>query len=204
MTSIKALPVLFLGLFLTFPVCAKDAPTVAGPASGKGESENADNPAPFGFVFGKTTREDVLNILKKEGASVVQGGYRIIKGKITNPHVEGYVLKDIGIDGVVTAKVWFLDGVLMELTYTLSGSFQPFYDQLKVKYQEPSKATTDFGGEAHARWLFKDIGLSLDKPFMGDMTMDYTHVQMYNESNSLDDKVYAESTKAMGQQQKGF
>ncbi|MDI1300129.1 hypothetical protein [Methylotenera sp.] len=172
-------------------------------AGNKKTAEKADDPTPLGLVFGKTTIEEALIILKKEGGTITNSGNRRICGDTLNPYVEGYFLNGVNIQGVTATKVWFLNGVLMELTYELSGNFEQFNDQLKTKYGDPSKSL-EIGGMSRYSWLFKNMELAFEITF-SSITMDYSNLQLLQESQSIDGKVCAEAhNKAMRQIQKGF
>ena len=163
-----------------------------------------ENPEPFGLVFGKLKSQEALELLKSNGAKIVESGNRVIKDDISNPAVAGYFLEGVPIDGVTTTRVWFMGDVLMRFTYVLSGSFEPFLDQLTARYGAPARRTSGFGGEEHAVWYFKEVELALDRPFMGETTLDYIHSPLFRRSRESDARHYEEVTRAMGKKQKGF
>ena len=102
----------------------------------------AEEPRPFGLILGKTTKEEAISILEKEGGEIISSGYRIIKGDIYNPNVEGIDFKGLPIEGITKARFWFFQGILFQIVYTFPMSNEEFdvmYKQLVSKYGKPSK-----------------------------------------------------------------
>lgn len=99
----------------------------------------AEEPRPFGLVLGKTTKDEALSIMEKEGARMVSSGYRVIKGDIVNPSVEGIDFKGLPVENLSVARLWFFNGILFQITYIFPLSmnkdeFYVLYEQLKSKY----------------------------------------------------------------------
>jgi len=44
-----------------------------------------------------------MNVIAKEGGRVVDSGYKVIKGDVVNPNVEGVVVRRLPVDNLVSA-----------------------------------------------------------------------------------------------------
>jgi hypothetical protein len=108
------------------------------------------------------------------------------------------------MEGATDTKAWFFKNTLMMLSYTLSGSFKTYYDQLRERYGAPTKVNEGFGGEAFASWKFKDVDLELNHPFMGNFTMSFIYDPLWEQAKKSDAAYYAEVTKQKAKTSKGF
>lgn len=160
-------------------------------------------PQPFGLVFGKSSRADALKTLQEQGGRITSAGRRIIKDELSNPDVEGYFLSGVQLEGVHQTKVWFYRETLMGIDYILSVSFKTIFDQLREKYGAPASEGEGFG-ETHASWRFKDVVLSLDKSFIGDLMLSYRHTPLYGDAKQSDNRYYSQITKEKAKSQQGF
>ena len=64
----------------------------------------AEEPKPFGLILGKTTENEAISILQKEGGRIINTGYRIIKGDITNPNIKAVEFKGLPIENLIKAR----------------------------------------------------------------------------------------------------
>jgi len=55
-------------------------------------------PEPFGLKLGISTKEETMNVIAKEGGRVINSGYRVIKGDVVNPNVEGVKVERLPVD----------------------------------------------------------------------------------------------------------
>jgi hypothetical protein len=85
-----------------------------------------------------------MKVIAKEGGRVVDSGYKVIKGDVVNPNVEGVVVRRLPVDNLVSATFWFFKGKLYRIEYLFPLSmekeeFYMIYEQLKKKYGNPRR-----------------------------------------------------------------
>lgn len=155
----------------------------------------AEEPRPFGLIVGKTTKEEAFSIMKKEGARIVGSGYRIIKGDIVNPNIEAFEFKELPVENLSVARLWFFKDTLFQIVYEfpLSMSKEEFYvlyEQLKSKYGKPSKYVKPWLADGIAIWKFKDIKVELSAPWVSlKMYLIYTHLPLSKKAEQSDKEV---------------
>lgn len=156
---------------------------------------------PFGLEFGKHSKKEVEDILKGEGGKLYKKGYRIIKGDIVNPDVEGLVFKDLPIKNLTEAVVWFYNDMLFELEYKFPLSmskdeFYIMYEQLTSKYGKPAKYVEPTLADGIALWRKKDIEIKLIAPWTSwTMQLTYTHIPLSKKASLSDDEVIKKATR---------
>ena len=160
----------------------------------------ATEPRPFGLILGKTTKSEAISILKKEGGEVVKSGYRIIKGNIVNPFVKGIFFKNLPLNNLTVAKLWFYKGILFEITYVfpLSMSKEEFYvllNKLKSKYGQPHKYVKPYLSNGIAVWKFNNIEVKLIAPWVSwSMYLTYTHIPLNKQAELSDRSIFEKET----------
>lgn len=160
----------------------------------------AEEPRPFGLILGKTSKSEAIAILEKEGGRIVNSGYRVIKGDIANPNVEGVTFKGLPVENLSEATFWFFQGVLFQITYEfpLSMSKEEFYvlfNQLKSKYGKPSRYVKPYLADGLALWKFGNVEVKLLAPWVSrGMYVTYTHTPLYKRAEADDQRVFREST----------
>jgi len=98
-------------------------------------------PEPFGLKLGISTKEETMNVIAKEGGRVVNSGYKVIKGDVVNPNVEGVEVERLPVDNLTSATFWFFKGKLYKIEYRfpLSMNKEEFYvisEQLRFGYKK--------------------------------------------------------------------
>lgn len=167
----------------------------------------AEEPKPFGLTLGKTTKDEALVNLRKEGGKQINSGYRIIKGEIHNPSIEGYYFKNLPLENLQNASFWFFEGVLFQINYEfpLSMSKEEFYvlyNQLSSKYGKPAKYVKPYLADGLALWKFKEIEMKLLAPWVSSkMYLIYTHIPLSKKADLSDQKVFKQETS---KPQRGF
>jgi hypothetical protein len=167
----------------------------------------AQEPRPFGLVVGKTTKNEALSIMEKEGARMVNSGYRVIKGDIANPNIEGIDFKGLPVENLSVARLWFFNGILFQITYIFPLSmgkdeFYVLYEQLKSKYGKPARYVKPWLAEGVALWKFKDIEVKLSAPWVSTvMYLNYTNLPLSRKADESDKEVMRKETS---KPQKGF
>jgi len=167
----------------------------------------AEEPRPFGLILGKTTKEEAIEILQKEGGRITKSGYKIVKGDIVNKDVEGVEFKGLPVDNLIKATLWFYKGVLYEVEYQfpLSMSKEEFdvvYKKLQAKYGKPVIYVRPYLADGRAVWRFKDVEVELLAPWASwSMYLTYTHIPLFNKVKISDRQVLEEETR---KPQKGF
>jgi hypothetical protein len=58
-----------------------------------------------------------MNVIAKEGGKVVDSGYKVIKGDVVNPNVEGVEVEGLPVDNLTSATFWFFKGKLYKIEY---------------------------------------------------------------------------------------
>jgi thioredoxin-related protein len=101
-------------------------------------------PEPFGLKLGISTKEETMNVIAKEGGRVINSGYRVIKGDVVNPNVEGVVVRRLPVDNLVSATFWFFKGKLYKIEYLFPLSmekeeFYMVYEQLNEEVWQSQK-----------------------------------------------------------------
>lgn len=138
----------------------------------------------------------MLDVLKKEGGKLTQSGYRVIKGDIYNPSVEGLKYKNLPIENLIEATFWFFESVLFQIVYEfpLSMSKEEFYilyNQLSSKYGKPVKYSKPYLADGIAIWKFKDIEVELLAPWVSRiMYLRYTHLPLSQKTKLSDEKFF--------------
>jgi len=159
-----------------------------------------EEPKPFGLILGKTSKSETMSILKKEGGRIVKTGYRVIKGDIVNPNVEGVTVKGLPVENLSQATFWFFQGVLFQIVYEfpLSMEKEEFYilfNQLKSKYGKPSKFIKPYLADGLALWKIKDVEIKLIAPWVSwNMYLTYTHVPLNKKVEADNERVFREAT----------
>ena len=74
-----------------------------------------NTPEPFGLKLRVSTKEETLQVMKKEGGRVMRSGNRIIKGDI---------VKALPVDGLQSATFWFFEGKLFKHRLHLSSFYE--------------------------------------------------------------------------------
>ncbi|WP_353684561.1 hypothetical protein V4D30_01860 [Thermodesulfovibrio sp. 3907-1M] len=160
----------------------------------------AEEPRPFGLIVGKTTKDEALSIMKKEGGRVVNSGYRIIKGDISNPNIEAFDFKGLSIENLSMARLWFFQGTLFQIVYYFPLSmnkdeFYVLYEQLKSKYGKPSKYVKPWLADGLAVWKFKDIEIKIIAPWVSsEVYVTYTHLPLSKKADQSDREVMQKET----------
>lgn len=157
-------------------------------------------PEPFGLKLGVSTKEETLQVIRKEGGRVVDSGYRVIKGDIVNPNVEGIEVKGLPVDGLQNATFWFFEGKLFKIDYTfpLSMSKEEFYvlyEQLQSKYGKPRRFVRPYLADGVAEWSFGNVNLRLIAPWVSwSMYLIYEHVPLSKRADQSDQEVFKRET----------
>lgn len=153
-------------------------------------------PQPFGLKLGLSTKEEVIKVLEKEGGQVVKSGFRIIKGEIVNPNVEGIKVEGLPIEQLKEATFWFFRGKLFRIVYSfpLSMSHEEFYvlyKQLEAKYGKPKRYVKPYLADGLAEWFFKDVKVKLRAPWVSwNMYLIYEHLSLSKEAELSDQDVF--------------
>ncbi len=159
-----------------------------------------EKPKPFGIELGVFTKEQTLQVIKKEGGKVVESGYRIIKGNITNPNVEGIKVEGLPVDNLSHALFWFYQGRLFQITYVFPLSmekeeFYVLYRQLESKYGKPKKYVKPWLADGVAQWDFKDVRVRLIAPWVSrSMYLHYEHLPLSKQADQSDEEVLRRET----------
>jgi hypothetical protein len=157
-------------------------------------------PQPFGLKLGISTKEETLEIIKKEGGKITENGYKVIKGDITNPNVEGIEVKGLPVDNLSHATFWFFKGKLYMIVYhfPLSMNKEEFYvlsDQLKKTYGQPKRYVRPWLANGLAVWDFGDVRITLSAPWASwTMYLTYEHIPLAKEVEKSDAEVYHRET----------
>jgi hypothetical protein len=167
----------------------------------------AEEPKPFGLILGKTTENEAISILQKEGGRIINTGYRIIKGDITNPNIKAVEFKRLPIENLIKARTWFYQGTLFEIVYFFPISmnkdeFYVLYKQLESKYGKPAKYVKPWLADGLALWKFKDIEVKITAPWVSDeMYLNYKHVPFSKKAEQSDKEILKQETS---KPKKGF
>ncbi|MDW8136761.1 MAG: hypothetical protein RMI74_08230 [Thermodesulfobacterium sp.] len=157
-------------------------------------------PKPFGLELGVHTKEETLEVIKKEGGKVTKSGCRIIKGDIANCEVEGVEVEDLPLEDLIKATFWFYKNRLFKIEYVfpLSMSKEEFYvihKQLTQRYGNPKKFVKPYLANGRAEWHFQNIRLYLLAPWVSwSMYLTYEHLPLSRESEISDRKVFERET----------
>ncbi len=160
----------------------------------------AQEPRPFGLVVGKTTKNEALSIMEKEGARLVGSGYRTIKGDIVNPNIEGMGFEGLPVENLSVATLWFFNGVLFQITYKFPLSmdkdeFYVLYKQLESKYGKPVKYVKPWLADGVAVWRFGDVEVRLIAPWVSrEMYLFYIHLPLSKKADQSDAEVLKKET----------
>ncbi len=155
-----------------------------------------NTPEPFGLKLGVSTKEETLQVIKKEGGRVVDSGYRIIKGDIVNPNIEGVGVKGLPVDGLQSATFWFFEGKLFKIDYIFpfnmySGDFEVLYEHLKLKYGDPTQVSR--GIDENIEWDFGELRITLTDRFFETILI-YEHVPLSKRADQSDQEVFKRET----------
>ncbi len=159
-----------------------------------------EKPEPFDLKLGITTKSEALKIIRQEGGRVVSQGYKIIKGRIVNPNVEGVEVKGLPVDGLISATFWFYKDklYLIEYTFPLSMNKEEFtvvYNQLRAKYGAPKRFVKPWLADGVAEWGFGDIVVRLSAPWVSwNMYLTYEHIPLSEEVEKSDQEVFQKET----------
>ena len=157
-------------------------------------------PEPFGLKLGISTKEENMNVIAKEGGRVINSGYRVIKGDVVNPNVEGVVVRRLPVDNLVSATFWFFKGKLYKIEYLFPLSmekeeFYMVYEQLKKKYGNPRRYVKPYLADGIAEWNFGDVRMSLIAPWVSEsMYLIYEHTPTAREVEKSDQEVFNKET----------
>jgi hypothetical protein len=157
-------------------------------------------PEPFGLKLGISTKEETMNVIAKEGGRVVDSGYKVIKGDVVNPNVEGVVVRRLPVDNLVSATFWFFKGKLYRVEYIFPLSmekeeFYMVYEQLKKKYGNPRRYVKPYLADGVAEWNFGDVRMSLIAPWVSrSMYLIYEHTPTTREVEKSDQEVFNKET----------
>jgi len=155
-------------------------------------------PEPFGLKLGISTKEETMNAIAKEGGRVVGSGYKVIKGDVVNPNVEGVKVERLPVDNLVSATFWFFKGKLYRIEYIfpLSMNKEEFYvisEQLRKKYGNPRRYVEPYLADGVAEWDFGDVRMSLIAPWVSwSMYLTYEHTTTAMEVEKNDQEVFDE------------
>jgi len=157
-------------------------------------------PEPFGLKLGISTKEETMNVIAKEGGRVVGSGYKVIKGDVVNPNVEGVEVKRLPVDNLVSATFWFFKGKLYRIEYLfpLSMNKEEFYvisEQLRKKYGNPKRYVRPYLANGIAEWDFGDVRMRLIAPWASwSMYLIYEHTPTAREVEKSDQEVFNKET----------
>ena len=155
-------------------------------------------PEPFGLKLGISTKEETMKVIAKEGGRIVGSGYKVIKGDVVNPNVEGVEVERLPVDNLVSATFWFFKGKLYRIEYIfpLSMKKEEFYvisEQLKKKYGNPRRYVEPYLADGVAEWDFGDVRMSLIAPWVSwSMYLTYEHTTTAMEVEKNDQEVFDE------------
>jgi hypothetical protein len=155
-------------------------------------------PEPFGLKLGISTKEETMKVIAKEGGRVVDSGYKVIKGNVVNPNVEGVEVEGLPVDDLVSATFWFFKGKLYKIEYRFPLSvnkeeFDVILEQLKRKYGNPRRYVKPYLANGVAEWDFGDVRMILTAPWgFGDMNLTYEHTPTAIEVEKNDQEVFDE------------
>jgi hypothetical protein len=157
-------------------------------------------PEPLGLKLGISTKEETMKVIAKEGGRVINSGYRVIKGDVVNPNVEGVVVRRLPVDNLVSATFWFFKGKLYRIEYLFPLSmekeeFYMVYEQLKKKYGNPRRYVRPYLADGIAEWNFGDVRMSLIAPWVSEsMYLIYEHTPTAKEVEKNDQEVFNKET----------
>jgi hypothetical protein len=157
-------------------------------------------PEPFGLKLGISTKEETMKVISKEGGRVVDSGYKVIKGDVVNPNVEGVVVRRLPVDNLVSATFWFFKGKLYKIEYLFPLSmekeeFYVVYEQLRKKYGNPRRYVRPYLADGVAEWNFGDVRMSLIAPWVSrSMYLIYEHTPTAREVEKSDQEVFNKET----------
>jgi len=157
-------------------------------------------PQPFGLKLGISTKEETMKIIAKEGGRVVGSGYKVIKGDVVNPNVEGVKVERLPVDNLVSATFWFFKGKLYRIEYRfpLSMNKEEFYvisEQLRKKYGNPRRYVRPYLANGIAEWDFGDVRMRLIAPWASwSMYLIYEHTPTAREVERSDQEVFNKET----------
>jgi hypothetical protein len=157
-------------------------------------------PQPFGLKLGVSTKEETMQIIKNEGGKITESGYKVIKGDIVNPNVEGIEVEGLPVDNLSHATFWFFKGKLYRIVYhfPLSMNKEEFYvlfEQLKKRYGQPKRYVKPWLANGLAVWNFGDVRMTLSAPWVSwEMYLTYEHLPLVKEVEKSDAEVYHRET----------
>jgi len=167
-------------------------------------------PEPFGLKLGISTKEETMNVIAKEGGRVVDSGYKVIKGDVVNPNVEGVEVERLPVDNLTSATFWFFKGKLYRIEYrfplsTKREEFYVIFEQLRKKYGNPRRSVRlyllerlyflDFPLDHIAEWNFGDVRMRLIAPWASwSMYLIYEHTPTAREVEKSDQEVFNKET----------
>lgn len=157
-------------------------------------------PQPFGLKLGVSTKEETIEIIKNEGGKITESGYKVIKGDIANPNVEGIEVEGLPVDNLSHATFWFFKGKLYMIVYhfPLSMNHEEFYvlfEQLKKRYGQPKRYVKPWLADGLAVWNFGDVRMTLSAPWTSwEMYLTYEHLPLVKEVAKSDAEVYHRET----------
>jgi hypothetical protein len=157
-------------------------------------------PEPFGLKLGISTKEETMRVIAKEGGKVVDSGYKVIKGNVVNPNVEGVEVEGLPVDDLVSATFWFFKGKLYKIEYLfpLSMNKEEFYvifEQLRKKYGNPRRYVRPYLADGIAEWNFGDVRMRLIAPWVSrSMYLIYEHTPTAREVEKSDREVFNKET----------
>jgi hypothetical protein len=155
-------------------------------------------PEPFGLKLGISTKEETMKVIEKEGGKVVGSGYKVIKGDVVNPNVEGVEVERLPVDNLTSATFWFFKGKLYKIEYLFPLSmnkeeFDVVFEQLKRKYGNPRRYVRPYVADGIAEWNFGDVRMTLTAPWASDdMYLIYEHTPTAMEVEKNDREVFDE------------
>ncbi|MFZ8786014.1 hypothetical protein [Thermocrinis sp.] len=155
-------------------------------------------PEPFGLKLGISTKEETMKVIEKEGGKVVDSGYKVIKGDVVNPNVEGVEVEELPVYNLTSATFWFFKGKLYRIEYLfpLSMNKEEFYvifEQLRKKYGNPRRYVEPYLADGVAEWDFGDVRMSLIAPWVSwSMYLIYEHTPTAREVEKNDQEVFDE------------
>ena len=208
---LKSFKKLFLFILVAILSVSVTAAFAAEKKSKKAKKILPDDPAPFGFVLGKTTTEDAKAIWEKEGAKVDGSGYGEAKPSYGDNDPDGVANKNVilvdvsklPLDQLQTARFGFVNDKLYLIKYTMGGDFAKIALQLAAKYGQPGGSGGSMSDKKYT-WEFKTVTLQLQVDFFSKHEMVFVSKTLVDEVDKSNKQVYAEHIRSKAQTQKGF
>jgi hypothetical protein len=170
-----------------------------------------DDPAPFGFVLGKTTSDEAKEIWDEEDAEITGTGFGQANPSTEDDEPDGVLNKDVimydvkglPMDQLDSARFGFVNDKLYLIKYELNGDKERIALQLIAKYGEPNGSSGEFFSDDIHTWRFKNITLQLRQDFDNNHLL-FIHNKLADNVSESNAKIYSKFIFNKAKTERGF